>query len=207
MTERRQFPIEIDYQYFRIRDLEAALGQQQSVQIDRLYSMKLLLAALLLTVDVNAQEPTPVDSVVDVVQCAEVEAEIIDKNKASFGALFSNAMDNYNGAQPCIGFWAHNVKGPGASVCGTSGPQFQVGEVQEGGSADHAGFKQGDALLKVAGNPIRFHLDFELAILKARPGSNLNIEVKQGISIRSSLVRVGLMSIKPGSSMLCRFSQ
>jgi predicted metalloprotease with PDZ domain len=166
--------------------------------------MKILLAALLVAFNANAQGLTRVDTEADVFKCAEAEVEIVDKNKTSFDKLFSSAMDDYNGAQPCIGFWARNVKGPGASACGASGPQFEVGEVQPGSSADLAGLKRGDVLLKVAGKPIRFHLDFELALLGAKPGSNLNVEVKQSTSTKSTLVQVGLMSIKPGSSMLCQ---
>lgn len=166
--------------------------------------MKILLAALLVAFNVNAEGPTPVDTEADVFKCAEAEAEIVDKNKRSFDKLFSNAMDDYNGAQPCIGFWARNIKGPSASVCGASAPQFEVGEVQPGSSADFAGLKPGDVLLNIAGKPIRFHLDFELAILGAKPGSKLNVEVKQSPSTKSTLVQVGLMPIKPASSMLCQ---
>jgi predicted metalloprotease with PDZ domain len=169
--------------------------------------MKILLAALLVSSSINAQEPKRINTEADAVRCAEAEAKIVDENKASLDKLYSSAMDNYNGGQPCIGIWAVNVKGPGASVCTTSGSHFEVGEVQAGSSAELAGLRQGDALLSVAGNPIRFHLDFELAVLSALPGSNLNVEVKQDASTKSTLVRVGLMSIKPGSSMLCQFAQ
>lgn len=180
-------------------------SSSQSKLIDS--PMKILLAALLVSSSINAQEPKRIYTEADVVRCTEAEAKIVDKNKASFDKLYSSVLDNYNGAQPCIGAWARNVKGPGASLCSTPGSHFEVGEIQAGSSAELAGIKQGDALLRVAGNPIRFHLDFELAVLSAIPGSSLNIEVKQDASTKSTLVRVGLMSIKPGSSMLCQFAQ
>jgi C-terminal processing protease CtpA/Prc len=169
--------------------------------------MKIFLAALLVSSSINAQEPKGINAEADALRCAEAEAKIVDENKASLDKLYSSSMDSYNGGQPCIGIWAVNVKGAGASVCTTSGSHFEVGEVQAGSSAELAGLRQGDVLLSVAGNPIRFQLDFELAVLSALPGSNLNVEVKQDASTKSTLVRVGLMYIKPGSSMLCQFSQ
>jgi len=136
-------------------------------------------------------------------QCVRAEAKEILHNKSAFTSLYSDALDKYDGATPCIGTWAHNEHGPGAYVCGQSPPHFTVGEVEPKSGADSAGLLEGDTLVTVGGKPIQHHLDFELAILASKPGSKIAVTVQRGQDQIQRDVSVGLMPVKPGVASQC----
>jgi membrane-associated protease RseP (regulator of RpoE activity) len=135
--------------------------------------------------------------------CLQQEDHQVERNKVQMDQLFRAAMERYKGAQSCVGVWARNLHGPGFSVCGKSEPHFVLGPVQPDSGASDAGLREGDILLSINEFPVKFHLDFEVQVLAAAPGTIVSIATQRDGKILSHQVIVGLLRVAPDAPLLC----
>lgn len=135
--------------------------------------------------------------------CLQKEDRQVERNKVQMDQLFRAAMERYKGAQPCVGVWARSVHGPGFSVCSKSEPHFVLGTVQPDSGASAAGLREGDILLSVNGFPVKFHLDFEVQVLAAEPGTTVAIATQRDGKPLNHQVVVGLLRVAPDSPLSC----
>jgi putative serine protease PepD len=67
----------------------------------------------------------------------------------------------------------------------------QIGTVVDGGPADRAGFREGDRIVEIEGEPVRDQDDVSTAVNARRPGDELQVVVVRGGERRTLTVELG----------------
>jgi hypothetical protein len=134
-------------------------------------------------------------------QCLSVERSVIAANSKSMSHLFRHALDNYDSAMPCIGASAKLKSGLHSSACDGMPMPYELQHTQTDYPLYKAGLRDGDIIDSIDDQPIRFPMDFEVAVMSVVPTKVVNVKVvRLGKVINASAI-VGIQL--PGEGMYC----
>ena len=159
-----------------------------------------------ITAGCATQQPTTVTSS-PVVQkqpderCLSLEQDFIGMNSQEMRRLFGYAQERYDGAMPCIGAAAKFRDAKTTSACEAMPLPYVLDRVQLGSPAQLAGLRDGDAVDAIGERPIRFPMDFDVAILGTQPGSFVPVRITRGDRSFVGQVRIGVQL--PGEGAKC----
>jgi membrane-associated protease RseP (regulator of RpoE activity) len=159
-----------------------------------------------ITAGCATQQPVPVKSSPAPQQqpderCIALEKDFIGMNSQDMRRLFGLAQERYEGAMPCIGAAAKFRDAKTTSACEAMPLPYVLDRVQQGSPAQLAGLRDGDAVDAIGERPIRFPMDFDVAILGAQPGSFMPVRIIRGDRSFVGQVRIGAQF--PGDGAKC----
>ena len=134
-------------------------------------------------------------------RCVALEKDFIGMNSQEMRRLFGLALERYEGAMPCIGAAAKFRDAKTSSACEAMPLPYVLDRVQQGSPAQLAGLRDGDAVDAIGERPIRFPMDFDVAILGTQPGSFIPVRITRGDRSFIGQVRIGVQL--PGDGATC----
>lgn len=134
-------------------------------------------------------------------RCVALEKDFIGMNGQEMRRLFGLALERYEGGMPCIGAAAKIRDAKTGSVCEAMPLPYVLDRVRPGSPAQLAGLRDGDTVDAIGERPIRFPMDFDVAILGTQPGSFMPVRITRGDRSFIGQVRIGIQL--PGDGANC----